>query len=90
MGLGLPCPEYTISNQAEADALKEKLSRDRNALILIPEAPHTFDLEVRMSREGPVVMDIADLVFAWLDQHLKPGASSDESTRSSPSNQKSK
>lgn len=90
MEVGLPCPEYTISSQAEADALKEKLSRDRNALILIPEAPHTFDLEVRMSREGPVVMDIADLVFAWLDQHLKPGASSDESTRSSPSNQKSK
>ena len=68
---GLPCPEYTVANQAEVDALKEKLSADRNALILIPNAPHTFDLSVRMSREGPVVMDIADLVFAWLDRHLK-------------------
>ena len=71
---GLPCPEYTITNQEEADALKEKLAGDRNALILIPDAPHTFDLQVQMSREGPVVMDIADLVFAWLDRHLKPGA----------------
>ena len=69
---GLPCPEYTIANQAEADALEEKLPQDRNALILIPKAPHTFDLEVRMSRESPVIMDIADLVFAWLDRHLKP------------------
>jgi len=72
MGLGVPCPEYTLSNQLEADALKEKLPADRHALILIPEAPHTFDLQVRMSREGPVVMDIADLVFAWLDRYLKP------------------
>ena len=71
---GLPCPEYTIASQADADALKKKIPQDRNALILIPKAPHTFDLEVRMSRDGPVVMDIADLVFAWLDRHLKPSA----------------
>ena len=70
---GLPCPEYTVANQAEADALKARLPNDRNALILIPNAPHTFDLSVRMSREGPVMMEIADLVFAWLDRHLKPG-----------------
>lgn len=71
---GLSCPEYTIGSQADTDALKLKLPQDRNALILIPDAPHTFDLQVRMSREAPVMMDIADLVFAWLDQHLKPGA----------------
>lgn len=68
---GLACPEYTISTQAEADALKEKLAADRNALVLIPDAPHTFDFEVRMKRNGPILMDIADLVFAWLDRHLK-------------------
>ena len=68
---GLSCPEYTIATQAEADALKAKLPGDRNALILIPEAPHTFDFEVRMKRNGPILMDIADLVFAWLDRHLK-------------------
>ena len=71
---GLACPEYTITSQAEADALQGKLPSDRNALILIPEAPHTFDLEVRMSRNGPVMMEIDDLVFAWLDRHLKPAA----------------
>ena len=71
LGAGLPCPEYTISTQAEAEALKEKLAADRNALVLIPDAPHTFDFEVRMKRNGPILMDIADLVFAWLDRHLK-------------------
>jgi hypothetical protein len=70
----LPCPEYTVANQAEADALKAKLPEERNALILIPNAPHTFDLSVRMSREGLVVMEIADLVFAWLDRNLKKDA----------------
>lgn len=72
--VGLPCPEYTIANQAETDALKLKLPQDRNALILIPNAPHTFDLAVSMKKDGPVQMDIADLVFSWLDRHLKPGA----------------
>ena len=71
---GLLCPEYTIANQSDADALKLKLPQDRNALILIPDAPHTFDLAVSMKRGGPVIMDIADLVFAWLDRHLKPSA----------------
>ena len=69
---GLPCPEYTIMNQAETDALVAKLSQDRNALILIPNAPHTFDFFVRMSPDKPVIMDISDLIFAWLDQSLKP------------------
>ena len=69
---GLPCPEYTIMNQAEADALVAKLSQDRNALILIPNAPHTFDFFVRMSPDKPVIMDISDLIFGWLDQSLKP------------------
>lgn len=69
---GLPCPEYTIMNQAEADALVAKLSQDRNALILIPNAPHTFDFFVRMSPDKPVIMDISDLIFSWLSQSLKP------------------
>ena len=69
---GLPCPEYTIMNQAEADALVAKLSQDRNALILIPNAPHTFDFYVRMSPDKPVIMDISDLIFSWLSQSLKP------------------
>lgn len=69
---GLPCPEYTIINQAETDALVAKLSQDRNALILIPNAPHTFDFFVRMSPDKPVIMDISDLIFGWLDQSLKP------------------
>jgi acetyl esterase/lipase len=69
---GLPCPEYTIMNQAEADALVAKLSQDRNALILIPNAPHTFDFLVRMSPDKPVIMDISDLIFSWLSQSLKP------------------
>jgi len=69
---GLPCPEYTIMNQAETDALVSKLSQDRNALILIPNAPHTFDFLVRMSPDKPVIMDISDLIFGWLDQSLKP------------------
>ena len=69
---GLPCPEYTIMNQAETDALVAKLSQDRNALILIPNAPHTFDFFVRMSPDKPVIMDISDLIFSWLDQSLKP------------------
>lgn len=69
---GLPCPEYTIINQAEADALVAKLSQDRNALILIPNAPHTFDFFVRMSPDKPVIMDISDLIFSWLSQSLKP------------------
>ena len=59
-------------NQAETDALVAKLSQDRNALILIPNAPHTFDFLVRMSPDKPVIMDISDLIFAWLDQSLKP------------------
>ncbi len=69
---GLSCPEYTIANQAETDALVSKLSQDRNALILIPNAPHTFDFLVRMSSDKPVIMDITDLIFGWLDQSLKP------------------
>lgn len=69
---GLPCPEYTIMNQAETDALVAKLSQDRNALILIPNAPHTFDFLVRMSPDKPVIMDISDLIFSWLSQSLKP------------------
>ena len=69
---GLPCPEYTIMNQAEADALVAKLSQDRNVLILIPNAPHTFDFFVRMSPDKPVIMDISDLIFSWLSQSLKP------------------
>jgi acetyl esterase/lipase len=69
---GLSCPEYTIANQAETDALETRLSQDRNALILIPNAPHTFDFRVRMSPDKPVIMDITDLVFGWLDQSLKP------------------
>ena len=69
---GLPCPEYTIINQAETDALVAKLSQDRNALILIPNAPHTFDFFVRMSPDKPVIMDISDLIFSWLSQSLKP------------------
>ena len=69
---GLPCPEYTIMTQAEVDALVAKLSQDRNALILIPNAPHTFDFFVRMSPDKPVIMDISDLIFSWLSQSLKP------------------
>ena len=69
--VGLPCPEYTIVNQAETDALVPKLSQDRNALILIPNAPHTFDFRVRMGPDKPVIMDITDLIFGWLDQSLK-------------------
>lgn len=69
---GLPCPEYTIMNQAETDVLVAKLSQDRNALILIPNAPHTFDFFVRISPDKPVIMDISDLIFGWLDQSLKP------------------
>jgi acetyl esterase/lipase len=69
---GLPCPEYTIINQAETDALVSKLSQDRNALILIPNAPHTFDFLVRMSPDKPAIMDITELIFGWLDQSLKP------------------
>ncbi len=69
---GLPCPEYTIINQADTDALVSKISQDRNALILIPNAPHTFDFLVRMNPDKPVIMDISDLIFGWLDQSLKP------------------
>jgi acetyl esterase/lipase len=69
---GLSCPEYMIANQAETDALGAKLSQDRNALILISNAPHTFDFQVRMSPDKPVIMDITDLVFGWLDHSLKP------------------
>jgi len=69
---GNPCPEYTINNQEEVDALKAKMAGNRHALVLIPNAPHTFDLAVSMKKDGPVMMDITDLVFAWLDQHLKP------------------
>jgi hypothetical protein len=69
---GLPCPEYKIINQADTDALVSKISQDRNALILIPNAPHTFDFLVRMSPDKPVIMDISDLIFGWLDQSLKP------------------
>ncbi|NBS07545.1 MAG: alpha/beta hydrolase [Verrucomicrobia bacterium] len=69
---GNACPEYTINNQDEVDALKGKLKGNRHALLLIPKAPHTFDLAVSMKKDGPVMMDITDLVFAWLDQHLKP------------------
>jgi acetyl esterase/lipase len=69
---GNPCPEYTINNQEETDALKGKLTENRHALLLIPNAPHTFDLAVSMKKDGPVMMDITDLVFDWLDQHLKP------------------
>ena len=69
---GNPCPEYTINNQEEVDALKGKLTENRHALVLIPNAPHTFDLAVSMKKDGPVMMDISDLVFAWLDQQLKP------------------
>ena len=70
--VGLSCPEYTIANQAETDALETRLSQDRNALILIPNAPHTFDFHVRMSPDKPVILDITDLIFGWLDQTLKP------------------
>jgi len=69
---GNPCPEYTINNQEEVDALKGKLTENRHALVLIPNAPHTFDLAVSMKKDGPVMMDITDLVFDWLDQNLKP------------------
>jgi hypothetical protein len=69
---GNPCSEYTINNQEEVDALKRKLSENRHALLLIPNAPHTFDLAVSMKKDGPVMMDISDLVFDWLDQQLKP------------------
>jgi acetyl esterase/lipase len=69
---GNPCPEYTVNNQEEVDALKRKLSENRHALVLIPNAPHTFDLAVSMKKDGPVMMDISDLVFDWLDQQLKP------------------
>lgn len=72
LALNLPCPEYTLTNQADPDALKNTLAADQNALILIPNAPHTFDLQVRLKQGGPVMMDITDLVFAWLDRHLKP------------------
>jgi len=68
---GNPCPEYIISNQLEVDALKEKLAENRHALVLIPKAPHTFDLAVSMKKDGPVMMDITDLVFEWLDRYLK-------------------
>jgi len=67
-----PCPEYTINNQEEVDVLKGKIMDNRHALVLIPNAPHTFDLAVSMKKDGPVMMDITDLVFDWLDQHLKP------------------
>jgi acetyl esterase/lipase len=69
---GNSCPEYTITNQEEVNELKGKLVEDRHALILIPKAPHTFDLAVSMKKDGPVMMDITDLVFTWLDQQLKP------------------
>ena len=71
---GNPCPEYTIQNQQDADTLRPKLVENRNALVLIPNAPHTFDLAVSMKKDGPVMMEITDLVFAWLDRHLKPVA----------------
>ncbi|NDE84692.1 MAG: alpha/beta hydrolase [Verrucomicrobia bacterium] len=69
---GNPCPEYTINDSKDVDALKEKLKEKRHALVLIPNAPHTFDLAVSMKKDGPVMMDITDLVFDWLDRHLKP------------------
>jgi len=69
---GNPCPEYTIKNQEEVEALKSKITGNRHALVLIPNAPHTFDLAVSMKKDGPVMMDITDLVFVWLDQNLKP------------------
>jgi hypothetical protein len=68
---GNSCPEYTVSNQEEVNELKGKLVEDRHALILIPKAPHTFDLAVSMKKDAPVMMDITDLVFAWLDEQLK-------------------
>jgi hypothetical protein len=54
------------------EALKSKIIGNRHALVLIPNAPHTFDLAVSMKKDGPVMMDITDLVFDWLDQNLKP------------------
>jgi hypothetical protein len=69
---GNPCPEYTVNNQEEVNALKEKFLQNRHALVLIPNAPHTFDLAVSMQKGGPVMMDITDLVFDWLDHYLKP------------------
>jgi len=69
---GNSCPEYTINNQEEVEALKSKIMGNRHALVLIPNAPHTFDLAVSMKKDGPVMMDITDLVFDWLDQNLKP------------------
>lgn len=78
---GNPCPEYTISNQVEVDALKEKLSENRHALLLIPKAPHTFDLAVSMKKDGPVMMDITDLVFGWLDRYLKSANPAAETSR---------
>ena len=69
---GNPCPEYTVNNQEEVNALKEKFPQNRHALVLIPNAPHTFDLAVSMQKGGPVMMDITDLVFDWLDHYLKP------------------
>ena len=71
---GNPCPEYTIQNQQDADTLRPKLVENRNALVLIPNAPHTFDLAVSMKKDGPVMMEITELVFAWLDRQLKPVA----------------
>jgi hypothetical protein len=68
---GNPCPEYMVNNQDEVNALKGKLVVNRHALVLIPQAPHTFDLAVSMKKDGPVMMDITDLIFDWLDQHLK-------------------
>lgn len=70
---GNPCPEYTVNNQEEVSALKGKLAENRHALVLIPNAPHTFDLSVSMRKDGPVMMDITDLIFGWLDHQLKPG-----------------
>lgn len=74
LGVGFACPEYTLTSQTEADALRIKIAQDRNALLLIPNAPHTFDLQVRLKQGGAVIMDIADLVFAWLDEQLQVGS----------------
>ena len=78
---GNACPEYTINNQEEVDALREKLTENRHALVLIPKAPHTFDLAVSMRKDGPVMMDITDLVFGWLDRQLKIESPAAESVR---------
>ena len=53
--------------QSEILAAALKKAGVEHELVLVPEAPHTFDLQ-------PKQQDLRPLVLAFFDKHLKPKA----------------